>query len=88
MSSESRNLLSNLQVLRECTEKLLKKVLKEEYVLSKVDLNYAPSQLLPHGSNFDPPPELHRIFLVVMDYDPQSLCITGQPDLELSVQSG
>ena len=29
-----------------------------------------------------------RLFLVVMDYDPQSLCITGQPELELSVQSG
>lgn len=33
-------------------------------------------------------PELHRVFLVVMDYDPQSLCITGKPELELSVQSG
>lgn len=29
-----------------------------------------------------------KLFLVVMDYDPQSLCITGQPELELSVQSG
>ena len=29
-----------------------------------------------------------RVFLVVMDYDPLSLCITGQPDLELSVLSG
>lgn len=36
------------------------------------------------GANF----ELCRIFVVVMDYDPQSLCITGRPDLELQVQSG
>lgn len=32
--------------------------------------------------------ELNRIFVVVMDYDPHSLCITGQPELELTVQSG
>ena len=31
---------------------------------------------------------VHRAFLVVMDYDPESLCITGQPELELSVLSG
>ena len=30
----------------------------------------------------------NRLFVVVMDYDPQSLCITGRPELELSVQSG
>ena len=31
---------------------------------------------------------LCRVFVVVMDYDPQSLCITGQPELELSLLSG
>ena len=30
----------------------------------------------------------NRVFVVVMDYDPQSLCITGQPELELLVHSG
>lgn len=30
----------------------------------------------------------NRLFVVVMDYDPQSLCITGHPELELPVQSG
>lgn len=34
------------------------------------------------------PLEIRRLFVVVMDYDPQSLCITGQPELELFVQSG
>lgn len=32
--------------------------------------------------------DLMRMFVVVMDYDPQSLCITGKPELELSLQSG
>lgn len=87
MDSASQNLLANLQNLRESTEAFLK-VISKDNVSSKVDHYYTESRLLAHRSNFDPAPEQHRIFLVVMDYDPQSLCITGQPGLELSVQSG
>ncbi len=32
--------------------------------------------------------DLLRVFMVVMDYDPQSLCITGHPELELYLLSG
>lgn len=37
---------------------------------------------------FEPEEPQQRLFLVVMDYDPQSLCTTGQPDLELCVTTG
>ena len=32
--------------------------------------------------------ELPRVFVAVMDYDPNSLCTTGRPDLELTVHTG
>ncbi len=32
--------------------------------------------------------DLVRFFVVVMDYDPQALCITGHPECELALQSG
>ena len=32
--------------------------------------------------------EFPRVFVAVMDYDPNSLCTTGRPDLELTVHTG
>ena len=32
--------------------------------------------------------ELPRVFVAVMDYDPNSLCTTGRPELELTVHTG
>lgn len=34
------------------------------------------------------PEELPRVFVAVMDYDPNSLCTTGRPELELTVHTG
>lgn len=33
-------------------------------------------------------PSNTRVFVAVMDYDPTSLCTTGRPDLELTLQTG
>ena len=32
--------------------------------------------------------EFPRVFVAVMDYDPNSLCTTGRPELELAVHTG
>lgn len=32
--------------------------------------------------------DVPRVFVAVMDYDPNSLCTTGRPDLELAVNTG
>lgn len=81
--SEKEKLLSSLLDLRECTKKILEVLLDETPPVA----NAEQSALQCH--DYEPfQPELCRVFLVVMDYDPQSLCITGMPDLELEVQSG
>jgi hypothetical protein len=86
LKNELHRLPLNLQHLRKCTERFLTVILDKEYQLSEVDCTRREVRLcepfIEKHSN------LYRAFLVVMDYDPQSLCITGQPDLELSVQSG
>lgn len=51
-------------------------------------VDFEPTYNYLQGRNDSRQLELNRIFVVVMDYDPHSLCITGRPDLELSVQSG
>lgn len=74
-------------------ETFLKVVLNENFLFTKAGHRATSREVLQcyeqeHTDFEQPQPELCRAFLVVMDYDPQSLCITGQPDLELSVQSG
>ncbi len=85
----------NLSVLRDSISKLLQimklkltqqsvlesrksRQLKQESVTPEKISTSEPESKFPHD----------RIFVVVMDYDPQSLCITGQPELELPVRSG
>ena len=70
------SLKSLMQILNRGTIPMIMN--QEEYV------DFQPTQKFKEGINH----KLCRIFVVVMDYDPQSLCITGHPDLELQVQSG
>lgn len=73
-----------LSVLRDSISELLK-VMKLKYFPSGDEI---PEQsALTHTELADPGRNI-RLFVVVMDYDPQSLCITGKPQLELPVQSG
>lgn len=83
-----------LRALKECINTF---VLSGNLLASKIDHDL---HLLEHeviedkyltavsSSKLKLPLEIRRLFVVVMDYDPQSLCITGQPELELFVQSG
>lgn len=84
--SEGEKLMSSLLDLRKYTKKISKVILNEALPFPNAEHSgYHEQDFI----DFEPPqPELCRVFLVVMDYDPHSLCITGTPDLELAVQSG
>lgn len=63
-------------------------LLHKERVFAQVSVEQGQAQVVEKDAiDFEQTLAL-KLFLVVMDYDPQSLCITGQPELELSVQSG
>lgn len=80
--SEGGKVSSSLLNLRNCAKRIFKMISNETLPV----LNSEIKALQHHDQSS--PPELYRVFLVVMDYDPRSLCITGRPDLELAVQSG
>lgn len=80
-----------LNLLRKQLEKFFEVVLSRNYQMP-----------VCHQQTKHKPPELEytdferelyqknssRVFVAVMDYDPHSLCKTGQPQLELPLQSG
>ena len=84
MSILRENLCELLQVMRinPPFEEALQQTNKYWYLKDKP---VAPEQLQMMS---EPGKKHNRVFVVVMDYDPQSLCITGHPELELSVLSG
>lgn len=63
---------------------------REQYASDSEESSVPAHVLQPEGTSCDVTnlEDFARVFVVVMDYDPQSLCITGQPELELHLQAG
>jgi len=76
---------SLLKQLRESIQNMLQWFLN-------VSLDKLPHNMEPPATTTDQPhqdsTELLRFFVVVMDYDPSSLCTTGHPEQELTLPSG
>lgn len=93
-------ILKQLHTLKNSLDNLLQIIVPTEYLQGDANSEEVPCGLHMNKvvnkddgdfvqiKGMDSLQEFNRLFVVVMDYDPHSLCITGQPDLELSVQSG
>ena len=93
--SDDINMKSIMQDLKGAIEKLLQFFLHCDFlplgsteVLTKTTQEVTGLDGICPVQNTGPSSELLRLFVVVMDYDPLSLCITGQPERELTLQSG
>ena len=81
---------SSLEQLRESIQKMLHLFLNDSFDYRSTSFFPEKMELTPMTT--DRPntniTELLRFFVVVMDYDPLSLCITGHPEQELTLSSG